>query len=150
MSEDRGYIGFYEKEFYMLSNFSSFAMIWKGEFCLTSEHAYHTEKFFDEDMKALIRKQMSAHDALKVSHEHEDKYRKDWKEVKVGIMKEIIREKAKQHSYIQKKLIDSGDRMLIEGSWKDSFWGWGENKDGENMLGKLWMEVREELRSAKT
>jgi predicted NAD-dependent protein-ADP-ribosyltransferase YbiA (DUF1768 family) len=36
---------------------------------------------------------------------------------------------------------------LIEDSWRDDFWGWGENKDGKNMLGKLWMEVREEVNS---
>jgi ribA/ribD-fused uncharacterized protein len=140
-------IGFYEREFYMFSNFSSFAIMWKGKFCLTSEHAYHTEKFEDEDMKEVIRKQMSAHDALKVSHEHEDMYRKDWQDVKVGIMKDILREKTKQHPYIKKKLLDSQDKILIEDSWRDDFWGWGENKDGKNMLGKLWMEVREEVNS---
>ena len=40
----------------------------------------------------------------------------------------------------------TGERELIEDSWRDGFWGWGENRDGKNMLGKLWMEVRAELR----
>lgn len=39
----------------------------------------------------------------------------------------------------------TGDRELIEDSWRDDFWGWGPNRDGKNMLGKLWMEVRAEL-----
>ena len=39
----------------------------------------------------------------------------------------------------------TGDRTLIENSWRDDFWGWGPNRDGQNMLGKLWMEVRAEL-----
>lgn len=34
---------------------------------------------------------------------------------------------------------------LIEDSWRDSYWGWGPNKDGNNHLGKLWMEVRKEV-----
>jgi ribA/ribD-fused uncharacterized protein len=68
-------------------------------------------------------------------------------DVKVGIMKDILREKTKQHPYIKKKLLDSQDKILIEDSWRDDFWGWGENKDGKNMLGKLWMEVREEVNS---
>ena len=45
-----------------------------------------------------------------------------------------------------KKLLDSGDRILIENSWRDDFWGWGPSKDGANHLGKLWMEVRDEVR----
>lgn len=147
MQEDTNYIGFYERDFYCFSNFSSFAIIWKGKFCLTSEHAYHTERFEDEEVKDLIRKTMSAHDALKVSHQHEGNYRKDWQDVKVGIMKDILREKVKQHPYIKKKLLDSEDKVLVEDSWRDDFWGWGSNKDGQNMLGKLWMEVREEVKS---
>ena len=142
-------IGFYEREYYVFSNFSAFVIMWKGNFCLTSEHAYHTEKFEDEDLKEAIRKTMSAHDSQKLSHEHRDRYRKDWNEVKLGIMKEILREKVRQHPYILKKLIESGDRELIEDSWRDDFWGWGPNKDGANHLGKLWMEVREEVKSGK-
>jgi predicted NAD-dependent protein-ADP-ribosyltransferase YbiA (DUF1768 family) len=30
----------------------------------------------------------------------------------------------------------------------DDFWGWGPNRDGKNMLGRLWMEIRAELRAA--
>lgn len=87
--------------------------MWKGKLCMTSEHAYHTEKFEDEN---------------------------------IGIMKEILHEKVKQHQYVLKKLLESGNRELVEDSWRDDFWGWGPNKDGQNMLGKLWMEVRAELR----
>lgn len=39
----------------------------------------------------------------------------------------------------------TGDRELVEDSWRDDFWGWGPNRDGQNMLGKLWMELRAEL-----
>ncbi len=90
---------------------------------------------------------MSAHDSQKLSHQYKDKYRKDWDQIKVGIMKDILREKVKQHSYVLKKLKDSGDRELVEDSWRDDFWGWGPEKDGQNMLGKLWMEIREGLRT---
>ena len=59
-------------------------------------------------------------------------------------MKEILKSKIEQHPYVLKKLIQSGNREIIEDSWRDSFWGWGKNKDGQNILGKLWMELREE------
>ena len=137
---------FYEPDYYIFSNFSAFALEWKGHLCMTSEHAYHTEKFEDETIKEMIRKTRSAHDALLLSKEHRESYRKDWDEVKLGIMKEILHAKVAQHPYVKKKLLDSGSRLLVEDSWRDDFWGWGPNKDGANHLGNIWMKVREEVR----
>ncbi len=138
---------FYEPEYYIFSNFSAFKLDWKGRDWMTSEHAYHSEKFTDEQIKDALYDTRSAHDALNLSHQHKDAYRKDWDEVKLGIMKQILHAKALQHPYVMKKLLDSGDRELVENSWRDDFWGWGPNKDGNNHLGKLWMQVRDEVRS---
>lgn len=143
-------IFFYEHDYYIFSNFSAFAIEWKGHLCMTSEHAYHTEKFEDENLKEMIRKTRSAHDALLLSKEHRELYRKDWDEVKLGIMKEVLHAKVTQHPYVKKKLLDSGSRLLVEDSWRDDFWGWGPNKDGANHLGKIWMEVREEVQQQET
>jgi predicted NAD-dependent protein-ADP-ribosyltransferase YbiA (DUF1768 family) len=60
----------------------------------------------------------------------------------------ILRAKADQHEYVRRKLLATGNRCLIENSWRDDFWGWGPNRDGKNMLGTLWMRVRAELRQA--
>ena len=136
---------FYENEFYVFSNYSSFAIEWKGKLYPTSEHVYHSEKFDDEGLKEQVRNTRSAHDSQKFAQANVDKCRKDWNDVRLGIMKEILRAKVAQHPYIKKKLLQSGNKELIEDSWRDSFWGWGENKDGENHLGKLWMEIRAEL-----
>lgn len=139
-------IFFYEHEHYMFSNFSSFAIEWKGSLYMTSEHAYHTEKFEDHGLKEKIRNATSAYGAFILAKENKDSYRKDWDLVKLGIMKEILRTKVEQHPYIRKKLLESGDREIIEDSPVDDFWGWGPNKNGMNHLGKLWMEIREEMR----
>lgn len=140
-------IFFYEHDYYIFSNFSSFALEWKSHLYMTSEHAYHTEKFDNEEIKKDIRDSRSAHEAFKYAEANKDKRRKDWDEIKLGIMKEILHEKVNQHPYVKKKLLASGDRELIEDSWRDDFWGWGPNKDGANHLGKLWMEVREEVKN---
>ena len=137
---------FYEPEYYIFSNFSAFKLDWKGRNWMTSEHAYHSEKYPDQKYKDEIANKRSAHEALKFAEEHKVERRKDWDEVKLAVMKEILHAKAAQHSYVMKKLLDSGDRMLIENSWRDDFWGWGPNKDGKNHLGRLWMEVRDEVR----
>ena len=97
----------------------------------------------------MIRDAKSAHDAFKLAEHYKSVRRKDWDDVKVGIMREILFAKADQHEYVRRKLLATGDRELIEDSWRDDFWGWGPNRTGQNMLGKLWMEVRAELRAAQ-
>ena len=136
---------FYEHEFYVLSNYSSFAIYWKDRLYPTSEHAYHPEKFEDEALKGHIRLALSAHDSQKLAQANKHKYRSNWEEIKLGVMKEILKAKADQHPYVKKKLLETGTREIIEDSWRDDFWGWGENKNGANHMGKLWMELRDEF-----
>lgn len=142
---------FYEQDFYVLSNFSAFNLEWKGKAFPTSEQAYHYSRFPVHGgwmHRAEILKTRSAHDAFRYAQENRRWQRDDWDALKVGVMRDILRAKVDQHEYVRRKLLATGDRELIEDSWRDSFWGWGPNRDGQNMLGKLWMEVRAELRAA--
>lgn len=139
---------FYEQDFYVLSNFSAFSLDWRGVSFPTSEHAYHWEKFDGVSLSYQIRVAPSAHEAFKLAEAYKDQRIPNWDQVKVGIMREILRAKADQHEYVRRKLLATGDRELIEDSWRDDFWGWGPNRDGQNMLGNLWMEIRSELRAS--
>lgn len=141
-------IFFYENEFYVFSNFSSFKIKWKENLWMTSEHVYQAEKFDDTNIKKQIMDAISAHDAMKIAQNNKESYKKNWNETKLEVMKEILRAKVDQHPYVKKKLIESKNKELIENSWRDSYWGWGPNRDGENHLGKLWMEIRSELEKA--
>ena len=140
-------VRFYEQDFYVLSNFSSFKVFYNRIVHQTSEHAYHYAKFPGNDpslvvIREAILNSWSAHEAFKIAELHKEHRRPDWDDVKVDIMREILIAKASQHEYVLRKLLATGDRKLVEDSWRDDFWGWGPNQDGQNMLGKLWMEVR--------
>lgn len=138
---------FYEQDFYVLSNFSAFALMWKGQRFDTSEAAYHWEKFPNKpSVRYEIFNAMSAHEAFKVAERYKAVRRPDWDNIKVKVMRDILRAKAEQHEYVRRKLLATGDRELVEDSWRDDVWGWGPNRDGQNLLGKLWMEIRIELR----
>jgi len=139
-------IYFCEPEYYPLSNFSAFTLEWKGNLWPTSEHAYQAEKFDDENIKEELRTARSVDDAYKIAQEYSSLKRSDWDEIKVSTMKKIFKAKLEQHPVIGELLLASGDRVLIKDSRLDAYWGWGPDKDGENIMGKLWMEVREELR----
>lgn len=137
---------FYENEFYMFSNFSAFSveMLWIR--WQTSEHFYQAMKFIDNepDIFEEIKNSTSAHNSKKIAEKYSEKIRKDWDDVKVSIMEKVIRAKHTQHAYIQKKLLETEGKEIVENSSKDSFWGWGPNKDGQNHLGKIWMKIRDE------
>lgn len=144
------HVYFYEREFYVLSNFSAFRLKWQGHEFDTSEAAYHWEKFPEhQEVRNAIRFANSAHEAFKTAERYKALRRADWDAVKLSIMKAILIEKALQHEYVRRKLLETGERILIENSWRDDFWGWGPNEHGKNMLGKLWMEVRAELGAKK-
>jgi ribA/ribD-fused uncharacterized protein len=140
---------FYEQDHYYLSNFSSFKVNWLGRIFPTSEHAYHWTRFpEDSPERIVIFNAASAHDAFRFAQEHKQYQRPEWPDIKVKVMGQILRAKVRQHEYVSRKLLQTGNRELIENSWRDDFWGWGENRDGQNMLGKLWMEIRAELLAA--
>ncbi len=140
-------VGFYEREFYVFSNFSSFQVKWRGRLWPTSEHAYQAAHFFKTAPKLVekIFKAKSAHEAFKIAKANADKAPKDWEETKVAIMEDICRHKLKQNPYIMHKLKQTGKRLLVEDSPKDDCWGWGINRDGRNELGKIWMKLRMEV-----
>lgn len=143
---------FYEAEFYPLSNFSAFKLHWEGREFHTSEAAYQWEKFRGngspmEMARNAILNASSAHQAFKIAESCRNVRHMDWDVVKVPIMERILRAKIHQHTYVMTKLLETGNRLLVEDSWRDGFWGWGEDRKGQNMLGKLWMKLRKEIQT---
>lgn len=75
--------------------------------------------------------------------------RADWEDVKYNIMKGVVKAKFEQNSDLADWLIATGDAYLEEGNtWGDRTWG-TVNGVGKNYLGKILMEVRDELRNLK-
>ena len=142
-------IGFYPREFYPFDNFSSFKVEWNGYLFASVEEAYQAASFMgsDEELVEKIKKSHSADEAQRIAYANRDKRREDWDDVKISIMEELLRLKIEQNPYVKKKLLQTGDYMIVEDSPKDDFWGWGSNRDGQNNLGKLWMKLREELKN---
>jgi hypothetical protein len=140
-------VAFYEREFYCFSNFSSFAVKWKGKIWQTSEHAYQAAHFLKTAPKVAeeIDKAKSADVAKRIARINIDKVPKNWDDKKIEVMGDILRCKLKQNPYVMYKLKQSGKRRIVEDSPFDSFWGWGKDKKGRNELGKLWMKLRKEI-----
>ena len=147
LSIDGNPIGFYEREFYPFSNFSSFQVEWKGRLWPTSEHAFQAAHFFETapDLVEKIYNAKSAHEAYEIAKINPERKLVGWRDIKVEVMEDICRHKLMQHEYIRKKLLQTLDLPLAEDSPKDSFWGWGPDHEGRNELGKVWMRLRDWL-----
>lgn len=145
-----GSINFYEREGYMLSNFSAhavdFEVCGKKYAFMTAEHAYQASKFTDTDNVVRVRDARSPREAKAVAHSMLTYYRTDWSdEIKLKVMEEILYAKLNQHQEVREFLLASGNKELVENSLKDSFWGTGRDEMGKSHLGKLWMQVREKI-----
>ena len=140
-------IGFYPREFYCFDNFSSFKVEWNGYIYSTLEEAYQAASFMgsDEEIVERIKKSFSAHEAQKIAYENKDKRRPDWDDIKLDVMEELVRLKVEQNPYVKKKLLQTKNFLIEEDSPKDSYWGCGQNRDGMNFLGKIWMKVRKDI-----
>lgn len=140
-------VGFYEREFYCFSNFSSFAVKWKGKLWPTSEHAYQASRFIKDNPKIAeeILKALSADEACRIAHRQLGDGFNDYRENDLKNMEEILRNKLQQNPYVMHKLLQTGKRKIVEDSTKDDFWGWGLKRNGRNELGKIWMKLREEI-----
>jgi len=62
-------------------------------------------------------------------------------------MREAVLEKFRTHLDIQTILLSTGDEELIETTSNDYYWGCGTDGTGNNMLGKILVEVREQIRT---
>lgn len=81
------------------------------------------------------------------------KLREGWDDHKVEVMLWLLRQKFAQGSELAQKLLGTGDEMLVEGNnWHDRYWGVCScrrcSSCGENVLGVLLMQVRDELLGA--
>lgn len=108
----------------------------------TVEHAYQAQKYTDREVRLRIAGKRTPGEAKRAGRELPHR-RENWDAIKVTAMLVLLRHKFVQPLF-KELLLATGDRQLIEGNtWGDTFWGVCRGK-GENNLGKLLMEIREE------
>lgn len=142
------------EQFGGLSNMASgFPLEVNGVRIRTSEALYQACRFpQNPKIQRLIIQQRSPMTAKMLGKPHREETRPDWEKVRVKIMRWCLRVKLAQNGQTFGALLCStGDRPIVEESRKDDFWGAKavdeETLVGANVLGRLLMELREELRS---
>lgn len=139
-------IPYYETSNFIFSNFSAHTIEFNGVQYQTAEHAYHAQKFEDKGLCTQIQSCSSPLAAWQLSRKLRAHCRKDWDSVKVEILTAIIRAKIAQHPEVEKVLLATGEEEILEINPNDEFWGNGADGNGQNQTGKIWMQLRAELR----
>lgn len=143
LPKTKAVIDSFRGDFGFLSNFFESSLWVNGVQYRSVEHAYQAAKAHDESTKKLIRDAKSPGIAKKLGYSCQ--LPPDWDNRKVGIMREIVSEKFK-NPLLRAMLLATEDAELVEGNtWNDKFWGVCRGV-GQNWLGKILMEVREECR----
>ena len=140
MDKIKGFNG----EFRWLSNFYPATVIYNGITYPTVEHGYVINKtvteFTEDDFKWFL----SLHPGQVKKLGRQLTLRDDWEDVKVQIMTDLCKSKfSSLNPDLKQKLLDTGSCELIEeNTWGDVFWGMTPKGIGQNILGKILMEIR--------
>lgn len=120
---------------------------------LTSEALYQACRFPHlPDVQKMIISQISPMTAKMLSKPYRKDSRPDWDHVRVRIMRWCLRMKlANNWNTFSELLLRTGDCPIVELSRKDDFWGAkafgdGDTLVGMNVLGRLLMELREQVK----
>ncbi len=130
------------------SNFSKHPFELDNKLWPTSEHYFQAQKFAGTEYEEHIRLTATPMDAANMGRDRKLPLRKDWEIVKDEIMRKAVMAKFRANEDARKILLSTGNEELIENTTKDYYWGCGDNGTGRNMLGRILMEVRAELRNS--
>jgi len=107
------------------------------------EHAFQAYKTEDPEFKRRILDEAAPEKAKWWGRRAP--LRSDWEDIKVDVMRSLVRRKFTMWPDYRRVLLATGKSHLEEGNnWGDQFWGTVDGR-GENMLGKILMEIRSEL-----
>lgn len=138
-----------------MGNMAPYPITVEGKIWRTSEALFQGMRFDDEGIKEIIRKEKSPMAAkMKAKKYSNQMVVVPMSELDVEQMKKCVRMKFDQHPELKKMLLYSVGSFIFEdiGNRKGErhkFWGVkriSENEgDGQNMMGRILMELRDEL-----
>ena len=116
----------------------------------TSEHLYQAGKFgAAPDVQQRIARAPTAREAAAIGRGTSAGLDPDWNAQRVNVMRWVLRMKREANAAgIDAALAATGSRAIVEVSTRDPWWGAkpaGASYRGQNVLGRLWMELRQQL-----
>lgn len=145
-------IYFYGKtdDYGCFANTSDHGFTLDGRYWRSVEHCYQAHKFADPAWAERIRQARTVREARALGQSRKVPIRPDWDREREAVMVAAVRAKMAAHPDVRRRLLDTGDALLVEASPYDHYWGCGADGTGANRLGEILMQVRRELRTDQT
>ena len=139
-----------------LSNMSKSEFSYEGRKFYSAETAFQSKKAemcnHKEESKA-VQKMQDSYQAKRACQNLKET--NEWKQKKDKVMKEILDAKFSQNAELKKKIVETKNLVLIEGT-TDKYWGSGipiakyksidhKNMPGKNTLGQMLMDLRKKM-----
>jgi len=136
-------------EYFFLSNFYEAPVTYNGLTYLNSEAAFQSMKCSQMEQKVKFCTMSPSEAKAKGKRV---KLIPVWENIKTDVMYGVVKAKFEQNADLRRMLLNTGDAILEEGNmWHDNYYGSCNcprcrGIKGENILGKILMRVREELK----
>ncbi len=134
-----------KRDYGWLSNFHKSVQIVDNVTYWTNEHYYQSQKTNNLALRFWIASAPTTYAAMLAGRQclRKRELREDWETIKFDVMLNGLRAKFSQSEFLKNKLLETKDAILHEDSPTDLVWG----VRGQDMLGKLIMRVRGELKN---
>lgn len=142
MIHDDTYIHGFFREYRWLSNFHLCEVEYGGIIYPSTENAYQAQKTNDHNLQLEFAELTPSQSKIR---SHQMVIPDDWELTKMGIMNDLLRLKFAIPELRDMLLATDNKHIEETNYWNDSWWGVCEGV-GKNVLGKLIMNIRSELR----
>jgi ribA/ribD-fused uncharacterized protein len=132
------------------SNHAPFPIKLAGQLWPTVEHFFQAKKFHGTPHEEVIRQAPTSQLAAELGRDRSQPLRADWSQAKDNVMRDALRAKFTQHPELREQLLATGNATLAEHTVSDLYWGDGGDGTGKNMLGRMLMELRAELKGGQS
>ncbi|MFT6052325.1 MAG: ribA/ribD-fused uncharacterized protein [Halioglobus sp.] len=129
----------------VLSTYSRHGFDLDGAHWPSVEHYFQAMKFEDPTEREKVRHAEHPGIARRLGRRRLVRIRRDWSKVRRVIMTRATYTKCRTHAEVAKRLLDTGDRNIVETTLYDYFWGLGRDQRGHNTYGAVLTDVREKL-----
>lgn len=133
-------------EHHLLSTVSAHGFVLEDRSWPSVEHYYQTSKLRDRAYTDKIFTSASGLQAHEMGNRWFKRKRPEFARLRQVLMTRALYCKARQNTEVADFLLSSDDRLLVETSQYDHYWGLGRDQRGQNRLGKIWMDIRLKLR----
>lgn len=144
---------FHDAPYQVFSNFHPCTVTYEGIIFPSVETAFQAAKTLD---MAERRKIAHMYPGAAKKYGRTLTIRTDWEQVKQSVMLYLLRQKFAPGTENARLLLNTGDAVIEEGNWwHDNYWGICRcnrcaGKIHENHLGRMLMQLRQELREQIT